>query len=242
MKKSLLFSGALLALSVSVASAGGVNFYWNDCLGDGGVIDNSLFACGASSATDHAVGSFALTNPMNDFVAVEVVVDLQAASATLPAWWDFSPSPGACHGTSLSVTFDFSSLGQLSCADPFGTPAQGGIAAYNENGNRARVVGVGAIDALNPQHLSSGTQYYGFELGLKKDKATGAGACAGCSTPVTLVLNSINAVGTGATSQELETSAINNQCITWQGGAGAGVCSAVPTHNRTWGAVKSLYR
>jgi len=241
MKKALLFSGALLALTSSMALAGGLNFYWNDCVGDGGVTGKT-FACTASTATDAAIGSFILSNPIPDFAGIEVVVDLQAEGVpTMPAWWDFTPSATQCHGTSLAVTFDFSALANNTCLDPFGQPAQGGLANYTVTGNRARVIGVGAIDALNPTSLVSATEYYGFRLALKKDKATGAGSCAGCATKVALVLNSINAVGVGTGSHEFVGTPATNACITYQG-AGAGTCSATPARNTSWGQVKSLYR
>jgi hypothetical protein len=249
MKKRIVTAVALLALTATMAEAGTVNFYWTDCVGNGGTSNKNFANCTTtvSSATDAAAGSFIPSNAMTDFVAVEIVLDLQTEAASVPAWWDFNPSPTQCHGSSLAMTFDFTSFanGSGACTDPFGAPATGSLAnyepAFNGAANRARVIGVAAIDASNPQVLAAGTEYYGFRLALKKDKSTGAGSCAGCDTPVAIVLNSLRAVGSGLGSFEDNTAPAASQCITYQA-AGAATCLATPTRNRTWGEIKSLYR
>lgn len=240
MRKAIVTSVVLLALSATMATAGTLNFYWTDCVGDGGTT-NKNFACTTSTATDAAIGSFILSSPLPDFVAVEIVADLQAEDTTLPAWWDFNPNPGACHGSSLSMTFDYSALANASCLDPFGQPGIGSLANYIPSGNRARIIGVGAIDANNPQALAAGQEYYGFRLALRKDKATGAGSCAGCTIPVAIVLNQINAVGVGVGSAEANDAVATSQCVTYQL-ASAATCLATPSRNKTWGQVKALYR
>jgi hypothetical protein len=247
MKKTLLFSGALLALTSSIALAGGVNFAWTDCRSNSNSLSNLSFAnCGtvASTATVAAAGSFILSNPMPDFVAVEIVMDLQFEGvASVPAWWDFAPDPGACHGSSLAFTFDFTSFANpdAACNDPFGQPATGGLANYSISGNRSRVIGVAAIDAGQAQALSSGTEYYGFRMALKRDKSTGAGSCAGCATPVAIVVNSLKAVGAALGSAEDNSQPAASNCSTFNG-AGQATCAATPALNATWGTIKSLYR
>jgi hypothetical protein len=249
MKKTLLFSGALLALTSSIALAGGVNFAWVDCIGNTGSSHNRNFAnctTTTSTATDAAAGSFILSANMTDFVAVEIVVDVQAEGVVaMPAWWDFLPDPGACHGSSLALTFDMTSFANAdgACSDPFGQPATGALANYTVSGNRARIIGVAAIDAGNAQSLSAGLQYYGFRLALKKDKSNTsvAGFCAGCATPVALVLNSLKAVGAALGSAEDNTTPAVSNCITYQSASGT-TCNATPALNATWGTIKSLYR
>lgn len=243
MKKIFATTFALLALSATVAAAGSVNLYWNDCVGNGGVT-NKTFACATNAGNNVAAGSFILTQPMADFVSVEIVLDLEVEAVTLvPDWWTFSPIPGACRGGAISITFDFSVFPNinLACTDPFGRVAQGGLANYTVTGNRARIIGVGAIATENAQPLAAGTEYYGFRLAFNNSKTTGAGSCAGCSSPVAIVLNTCRAVGLAAGSLEDNFSAATSQCITWQG-AGQATCLATPVQNRTWGQVKSLYR
>jgi len=230
-----------LLVAASPAWAGGVNFAWNDCLPEGGRT-GVRFDCTASTIVQDAVGSFMLNNPMPDFYALEIVVDLQAEAATLPAWWTFSPSPGACRDSSLTMSFDFSSLANVACADPFGWPVVGALLNYLPSGNRARIIGIASIPpdefGQSSSPLEAKKEYYGFRLRLRLDRATGAGACAGCATEVQLVLNSIGAVGVAENSFELCASPISlDPVIDWQ----CASC-ATPTLNRTWGQLKSLYR
>ena len=222
------------------ASGGQINFYWNDCLGDGSA-ENKTIDCTASNDIVEAIGSFILSSPMPDFVAVEVVAEVCANNTTSPPrWWTFDPAAGACHDGSLSMTFDFSSLANHRCTDPFDASVVGGLANYVVHDRYARIIGVGAVDASNARALEPGVEYYGFRLALKLDKATGADSCAGCSIPAVIGLISINAVGR-AGSQELSTYAANSQIAAWNGG-NYQECYGDAAQNRTWGQVKSLYR
>lgn len=230
----LFVSTALVLIAPRSGQAGGVNFSWDDCLPERhrtGV----RFDCTASTLVQEAVGSFMLSATLPDFYSLEVVIDLEAQATTLPDWWLFSPHPGACRGSALTMSFDFSTLANSACADPLGGQALGFLANYIVAGNRARIIGIGGINPEFPETLEPDIEYYGFRLRLKLDRAVGPESCAGCATPVQLVLNSINAVG--ASSNEFNGSAIENQVIWWQ-------CGGCPTstHNRTWGLVKSLYR
>jgi hypothetical protein len=57
MKKTLILTGAVLALSASMAAAQGVNLSWNDC-GTFGAASNT-FTCNSNTGTPFAmVGSF----------------------------------------------------------------------------------------------------------------------------------------------------------------------------------------
>jgi hypothetical protein len=250
MKKVLLFSGALLALTASMALAGSVNFAWTGCPADGGS-SSRTFACNTNTGNHVAVGSFTPSSSMGDFVGVEVVIDLQATSASLPAWWSFF-NVGSCRGSAISATFDFSVLAG-GCADPFGSPGQGGLAAYCVTGancvdapedlNRARIKAAGAV--AEPVAIDGGIEYYGVRLAVTNAKTVGTGACAGCTDGVCLVLNSIKSAGLSGAS-ELNTSDApgSNAHITWQNGSSipGGCPGSVPTQTKTWGQVKSLYR
>jgi len=55
MKKTLLLTGVLLALTASLASAAGLNLAWNNCLaGSGAAVDKSS-ACDANTVFDTQV-------------------------------------------------------------------------------------------------------------------------------------------------------------------------------------------
>lgn len=249
MKKVLLFSGALLAFSASIALAGGsVNYSWTQCIVDGGVAGR-VFACGSNSGTNVSIGTFTTDAQVPDFIGVEVVIDIQSNGA-LPEWWKFNQS-GSCRQNSLAASFDWSVLAG-GCADAYaGALPQGGIAGYFYVGSplqsvdnptdpsRARLkIGAAVADA---NIVDAGIEYYAFRLAMNNLKTVGTGSCPGCATDVCLVLNSVKAAGlSGPFELCVSTDPASNPAITWQNGVG--LCAATPAQNRTWGQVKSLYR
>jgi len=246
MKKILLLSGVLLAFSASMAlAAGGVNLAWGPDCWPQNPVANATFACNSNSGVVQITASYITAGDISDFVGVSSVVDLQANSASLPAWWDVF-NAGSCRQTALSADENFLTASQT-CFDVFQNGAGGGITAYQTiatvpptpyGANSARLKVAFALPA--PTDLPPGAETYGYRLTLTKAKSTGTGACAGCATQVTMVLNNIHAAGLSGTSEDLS-APINNGCVTWQGTSGI-PCNATPTQNKTWGQVKSLYR
>jgi uncharacterized membrane protein len=100
--------------------------------------------------------------------------------------------------------------------------------------NRARVLITGAVPSYSPIALSAGTEYYCFKLVLGSTKTVGTGACAGCSTPVCLVLSEIKAVQSD-NSQETLTAPVTANVLTWQ--SATGCASATKS---TWGQIRAL--
>ena len=247
MKKTLLLGAALLALSASVASAAGINFGWNDC---GGLpaSANKNFACTSNTLTGGTlIGSFIPPAGTTAITGEEIVIDLQSASAVLPAWWQFK-NAGTCRQTAFTTNADFTG-GPASCGDYWAGQAAGGFSAFNPNivpgqTNRARVLMVFAVPPALAGPVDDLVEYGAFRFNVLGAKTVGTGACAGCLDPVCIVLNEIKLtqpVGVG--NYRLQNAAERNYA-TWQGGAiGVGGCPAVvPAQNRTWGSVKSLYR
>ena len=102
MKRVTLLCGLLLALTATVAAAGpGVGLHWNACLGDGGAV-NRNFACNSNTGVNALVGTFEMGANLSGVVGTEIVVDIGAAGATLPAWWAFR-NVGSCRQTSLTM-------------------------------------------------------------------------------------------------------------------------------------------
>ena len=75
-------------------------------------------------------------------------------------------------------------------------------------------------------------------------EGSGVGSCAGCLRGACLVLNSVQLGRLPGASPTLvtvvPTSGGTPGIATWQNGHAE--CAAVPVRNRTWGAIKSLYR
>lgn len=57
MKKILLITGVLLALTATVASAAGINLYWNDC-SLGAATTNRNFACTSNTGSNIMTASY----------------------------------------------------------------------------------------------------------------------------------------------------------------------------------------
>ncbi|OFW78952.1 MAG: hypothetical protein A2W00_03235 [Candidatus Eisenbacteria bacterium RBG_16_71_46] len=239
--KYLVLALFALALAAPAARANGFNLTW----GTGCWRDNP--ATLATSACDSNDGSVSFTVsfynqfPIQQFIGVEAWLDLQSDSPTLPDWWQLT-DPGGCRQGALSVSFEPAT--PSGCANPWqgrvesqkfvnwstaAFPFYGGEAA-----NRAKLYVLYAPTPYNP--LPSGVEYFAFTVTINMAKTVGTGACGGCSTPVTIVLNEVLLAG----GRRLKTP-LDNQCLRWQAG-GVTPCSATPTRSTTWGQIKSLYR
>ena len=259
MKRVTLLCGLLLALTATVAAAGpGVGLRWNSCIGDAGAI-NKNFACNSNNGTNQLVGTFELGADLPGVVGTEIVIDIASGGATLPAWWQFR-NAGTCRQAALTMNAVNSALA-VNCSDWASGGQSGGIGAYNvgtRGPNTSRVVAALAVAASGAADLTPGQEYFSFNMLITNVKTVGTGNCAGCSTPVCIVFNSINVVPPVALGDGVKLSGPSNgtdsNFATWQGGAGVvvppgpwtgggtGCPAATPTTNKTWGQVKTLYR
>ena len=242
MKKTLLITGALLALTASMAFAGGVNLSWNDC-GTFGVIQRN-FACNSNNGANTMIASAITGQQMDQLNGQAGVLDLQTNQAALSAWWLLGAAPNCRLGSTMSADFNF--LSNLNCLDPWVGVAAGGISYTAGLGgpNKARIRTVCAIPGSTP--INGLDEYYFFKVTFTNAKSTGNGSCAGCTDGACIVLNSIQVTQPAGVGDFTISSPISRNWIHWQIGAtaigGAGCPLAVPAQNRTWGSVKSLYR
>ena len=237
----LLLLGGLV--SGSVAAAAGINMAWDACSADGGV-QSKTFACNTNSGLKVMVGSFVLAADQPNFVGVEVTIDIQAQADSLPAWWRFY-EVGACRQSALTVNFLTDS--GTNCADLWSGQATGGLAGYYTYWtpgaglapNRSQVRFGAAVPQASAIPLTAGTEYYCFNVRMSATKTVGTGACAGCTTPVCIVLSKISAVQNDKTQEDL-TSPITSNILSWQSGA---TCSGgnIP-QSLTWGQIRSVMR
>lgn len=258
MKKTLLLCGALLALMASAAFAntGTVNVRWNDCAGDGGVT-TTTWPCNVNSTSlVRFVGSYTGDKQMDFFVAQDVTLDLQLSSPNVPDWWQMGDPP-ACRAGTLSLSLDTSSLPGTgaSCPDTWdaGASATGLLTLYDPgfpngmNPNRVRIKLAIARSATDGVTLTAGQEYTSFILRFNRTKTVGSPSCAGCATPVSIVLNSIINYNNPPIQTEaseawtMQLPGPGGNCAQGNGGD-LGLCAATPTKNKTWGAVKALYR
>ena len=171
---------------------------------------------------------------MTDCASNEWVIDLESSGATLPTWWAFKGT-GRCRDSSIAQSSNFTA-GPFSCTDPWA----GGIIiqGFNYNigfsgPNTARIVGVQSLDVASPTAVVAGTEYYSVALIINRAKTVGTGSCVGCEADVCITLNQIRVLG--LTGTQYLSYPRDRSRVTWQ-------TEWVPTLQRTWGQVKSLYR
>jgi hypothetical protein len=242
MKKTLILTGVLLALTASLASAAGINLAWNDCLGSGGVTSKT-FACNSNAGNNDLF--ITVDPPVNipDVNGSNPIIDLQSASTPLPAWWQMK-NAGTCRLASLNA---FSAIAGTCPNDIWGGGGTAGVAAYLTTSvvpsiplNRARLLGSISVPTLNAGNVDPGTEYFVLLVRINNAKTTGLGACAGCQDPVCLVLNEVLLTSNNSGDNRV-TNPRESNFTTWQGG-GPGCPGATPTNNKTWGQLKSIYR
>jgi len=247
--KTLVLAICLLGFATSASGASGFNLTWGTgCWRDDPVALKS-FACDANDGSATFTTSFALDFNYRDFGFVACQVDLQSDSPTLPDWWQLS-SAGGCRQGALSTTANFAAA-PGGCTDPWRGQTPSSTIYWEttsfpdgESGervplpNRARFLGSYWVNPSVP--IVKGVEYYAFSVTVDYRSTVGGGACGGCGTPATIVLNEI-ILSTYILHPLTLTTPLSNGCLRWQTD-GATPCSAVPVRNTTWGQVKGLYR
>ncbi len=242
MKKTFVIATAMLALSVSIASAAGINLAFTDCGAAGN--PSATFDCASNSGVPFTmVASFVPPAGVDQFLGLNSQIDISSSTASLPDWW--AHGTGQCRGTSgMTVSFDFTS-GPFTCVDFFGGAAAGGFAYDNAFGgpNRARLRVTCAVPIDNRGPVDASTEYYAYKVNLQRSKSATPGNCAGCSTPMCIVLNEIQLFQPPDQANDPSiTNPGNSNYVTWQASSVPNCPLSTPTHNSSWGQVKSLYR
>jgi uncharacterized membrane protein len=248
MKKTLLMTAALLALTAGLASAaGGLNLSWKDCGAFG--FENQSFACNTNTtnaANEHVfVVSYVAPTFVDSANGTAAQIDLQSDGALLPEWWKMV-NTGTCRSLALSESYLTSSW---SCFDYWGNQTGGGATGGKSyvipaGGNTARLNLACAIPTTKAGPIADGTETSMASVRITNTKTMGTTGCAGCLDGVCIVLNAIritqNQYAPGG-AKFIGIPAERNW-ISWQAGVPNCGNPITPTKNRTWGTVKALYR
>jgi len=237
---------ALLLLAATTAVAQptvGFNLTWGTGCWQDNPTTLKTFSCDSNEGSATLAASFVVDRRTYS-TNLQARIDLQSDSAQLPDWWQLG-SPAGCRSGSLSVSYDFNTApggcrifwpGQAQVTCYWVTTAIPGPYGPVTAPNRARLtLDMRAIPQGTLIPLVAGLEYYAFKVTLDFARTVGPGACAGCTTPVTIVLNQL-LPGPYQLSAPLA-----NACLRWQAD-GVTPCSATPARNSTWGQVKGLYR
>jgi hypothetical protein len=241
MKKAIILSGMLLAVTASLAAAQGINLTLTDCLNP-----NRAAAASCATSTGTAVlmvGTAVAPAGLNQVVGMEAYIDGQTNQAALSPWWSLD----GCRNGSLTFNFDFTA--NAACLDFWagGASGGGGISPVHTAANRFQIKLVCATPGEAP--MDPDVEMYMFKATINRAKSTGATPCAGCTDAACLVLNRLIIVQPAGVGDVTITTPITGTYVTYAGGAvgggpngGNGCPGATPSQNRTWGQVKSLYR
>jgi type 1 fimbria pilin len=244
MKKMLLFTALLIALSASAAMAAGVNVSWgNACWADAGHASSLTWACNSNTFSGPVLPrmtcSFQVAQDKTNFVATDIYMEgiTDDVGTLCPDWWKLGA--GECRANAVTMSADASVQGCLDLWTAAGGGG-GGIGLYSDDTNRTHLNASWAV--ADPLAIFAGDENFAVQFRIATTKTVGTGACAGCLTPMTWALNRIQV------AYQLEESEVldfvipgGNQCLSWNGGA-APCAPPIPARNTTWGQVKSLYR
>lgn len=232
---------AVCFLGASAAHAGPtLTLGWVDCRTAGGNT-NQIFGCGSNTFEMMLHPAFELTTAVDSVFQLEMVIDIQHANDPLPQWWRMDP--GQCRADQAIADAVFVS----GCTDPWSGDGVAAVQGYlagppGRLASQARLLVAATVPSVKPVTLDAGISYSAPRVRIRTGNST---TCTGCLGSACLVLNSVQLHRLPGASPEVVTLTVSSgetaNWVSWQGGAGAD-CTAVPVRNRTWGAVKSLYR
>jgi hypothetical protein len=227
---------------------GNLQITWGNCVGNPGSTPAAFFDCSPGSGAAYSlVGTFQLLDPIADFVAVDISMDLILdGQSSLSPFWHFEQ--GGCNDGGISID-DVRPAGCVGFSTPWGATGNQSLAsitAYlpgNPFANYGRILATVARSLNDPIAINgSPSRYFAFVLFFTMDNS---GSCTGCDTPGSLRVNGMSmftASSSGGPSGQLLGGPQPGSvpCATFNGGGSA--CDVTPTKSLTWGKLKSLYR
>jgi len=250
MKKILTLTVGLLIVASAAMAQDGLYLTATDC-----TVGSSVHQIAPANCTTNTgqygslVASIILGHAIPRWVAVGTVIDMQSSTAVVPDWWRVDAG-GPCASRQGAVTAVQDGTAAANCAsvwDGLGTVTPLFIAQYAPMPNAPTAPNRIRFNALAAILAPAATDVTGEELAVLKltIAKTGTTTCpgGGCLTPVTFQLNEVNFTSDvpGAEVDRITNpGAPGSAACGGQGPPDAGNPTA--TQNRTWGAVKALYR
>ena len=247
----------LLALTVpsllTIASAGfaasGLDAAWNDCILSTSAAYNREFACDTNSGVDRIFVSFIAPPEATQLGQIATQFEIFSASPTFPSWWDFRSA--GCRGQGLILNGDFT--GMSACDNSaWGASTTSGAAIVSPDPaypNRMICRNLIAVPHSTEALLTADVEYYAFHLDISHAGTVGLGACSGCNVPVCIRFDYLDlylSAGDPTPASHVSIPAVRGSVI-WQGSGAPSLCDnaypePVAARNRTWSAIRMLYR
>jgi hypothetical protein len=246
--KKVLIAATLLTLTASVAAAQGISLNWTQCYPQNTTLINrngACYTCLPSPTAQRVVASFTAPTTIPDLVSATSIIDIAFATSQ-PDWWKWGTAdcrPGG--GTTAPLYLGTQTL----CPDFMsGSNLQGNILVpFNgwKGPNTMRLVIENSRDGIFP--ITGGGHYVAQQLNLNNNGESidcnasptpdPSPRCQGCLTAATLALNEVKITPQG--SPAIVLTAVNGRNFVHYNN---GVGTPTPTQNKSWGAVKALYR
>jgi hypothetical protein len=219
-----------------------VNLAWNACLGSATASEYVAYACDGSrdGIPFRLAMSFKLPNAVMTWGTL-AIVEFQSPDGSLPDYWRLYST--GCRGGILTASSGGAAAGICSPAWPAGVQTPLVSASNASTSTVLAQVLIATGDACNTYPLAPGTYSAGQVLiDPILDVDTGFGACAGCAKEICIRLRSVEVLAPCAGPELILTGPADRDYVHWQGPT-PGLCAgATPTRNRTWGAIKAIYR
>ncbi len=246
MKRITILVAALLVAARPAEGQSAIDLFVDDC-STGSTTQTVTDFCAINSGV--AMQAYvscvlpATTKPA--FVRAVAVIDVQSSTSLLPDWW----RADSCRTASFFVAGD--PLMGGTCATLWDQTAPASVTftplppSATGRLDRTRFLLTADLDPGAAYDLvgDGTTELSVFRLTVLNTKTLGDGSCAGCRTGTCIVLNEVHLEGLNdqpADWLRLATPGLGNHVVF---NADAPVCPAsVPVRNRTWGALKALYR
>jgi hypothetical protein len=258
MKKLLVLCAGLMLVASSAFAQTGLHMSWLACPNIAGNAPADDFLCDGNIHSLY--GTVSVAAPVAGVVAMDGIIDYLYVTPDVPTFWQFqaggcnetgvaisAAKPTAGCGTALQNSTIICSAGGAGCSAFITAYAFG--ASINQPPNRARMLIALARASTSPITMAANTgtnAHYAWNLNFFEDAAEEiGGTCAGCGTGVSLTWNQAVFYNTTATTGgegvaiAISSADPGSNANAFSNCAG---CAAVPTRNRSWGQLKSLYR
>lgn len=239
-------AASLAALLLVVASpaawaTGGINLFWGDCSETGQSL--RTFACDTNAGYLTLYVSLVPPQDFPQLHAVSSIVMVKVAAGTLPDWW--LTNSGQCRQGAINVSYHPSD-NVTSCPDIWlGAPNLYLLELQQQvyGPNTLVLNSAGAVPAGSEVSVvANGTELYVCRFVIMRSKSAGTGSCPGCGTEACLVLNECTVHQREGFPDLKITHPAASNWVSWQAESALPCPESTPARNRTWGAVKELYR
>lgn len=175
----------------------------------------------------------------NGFQGLDAILDFESeAPGTLAPFWRFDAFSTLGCNDRVDVATDIGRLGRCTATPSMWDTVEIALLFSMDvdplSPNRARL----SVGIRGATFFYAGDHKYAFHLVIRTDRAP---SCQGCSHPVAIVWNDAWLGREGGAELHLEGTGKVSPCVTVNG-ATATTCAATPVRNKTWGAIKALYR